>query len=110
MKLEIQIRAFYKGLPDDSRLSACHVSLYCALLIIWDQNAHKSPFRTTRRTLMNLSKIGSAATYHKCIKDLIGLGYIQYEPTYNPFIGTRINLLSISDKITAKFSSESSYG
>ena len=106
MKLEIQIRTFYKGLQDDTRLSACHVSLYCALLIIWDQNGHKSPFRTSRRTLMNLSKIGSASTYHKCIKDLIGLGYIQYEPTYNPFIGTRINLLSISAKITAKSLSE----
>jgi len=43
---------------------------------------------------MNNSKIGSLATYHKCIKELDAFGYIVYKPTYNSYIGTSIHIES----------------
>ena len=44
---------------------------------------------------MNNSKIGSLATYHKCIKELDAFGYIVYKPTYNSNIGTTIHMQSL---------------
>jgi len=43
---------------------------------------------------MKRSKIGSLATYHKCIKDLDLFGYIVYSPTYNSHTGTSILIQS----------------
>lgn len=39
---------------------------------------------------MKLSKIKSTATYHKCINDLTAFGYIDYEPSYDHFKGSKI--------------------
>ena len=41
---------------------------------------------------MKLSKIGSANTYTRCLKQLDEWGYIQYLPSYNPLKGSLVNL------------------
>ena len=41
---------------------------------------------------MRLSKIGSANTYTRCLKQLDEWGYIQYLPSYNPLKGSLVNL------------------
>jgi hypothetical protein len=33
---------------------------------------------------MNLSKIRSTATYHKCLGDLVYFGFIDYKPSFHP--------------------------
>jgi hypothetical protein len=38
-------------------------------------------------------------TYHKCLKNLHSLGYINYEPSYNPFKGSHVYLLNLSDEL-----------
>jgi hypothetical protein len=76
----------------DSRLLPTHISLYMAMLSTWEQSRFNIPFRITRKELMRLSKLASTATYHKCLKDLIGYGYINYEPSYNHYLGSRISL------------------
>ena len=48
---------------------------------------------------MRISKISSKATYHKCLKNLHSLGYINYEPSYNPFKGSHVYLLNFSDEL-----------
>ncbi len=48
---------------------------------------------------MRISKISSKATYHKCLKNLHALGYINYEPSYNPFKGSQVFLLNLSDQL-----------
>jgi hypothetical protein len=49
---------------------------------------------------MKLSKIGSTATYHKCIKELNNWKYILYKPSHNPFKGSKVKLFNFesSDK------------
>jgi len=42
---------------------------------------------------MQLSKIGSKNTYHKCIKELSHWNYIKYLPSHNPFKGSEIIML-----------------
>jgi hypothetical protein len=48
---------------------------------------------------MRISKISSKATYHKCLKNLHSLGYINYEPSFNPFKGSHVFLFNFSDEL-----------
>ncbi|MDP2159841.1 MAG: hypothetical protein Q8K02_05120, partial [Flavobacterium sp.] len=48
---------------------------------------------------MRISKISSKATYHKCLKNLHSLGYINYEPSYNPFKGSHVVLFNFSEDL-----------
>jgi hypothetical protein len=77
---------------DDDRLQSNHISLYLALFQFWNLNRFQTPIIIIREELMRLSKIGSANTYTKCIKQLDEWGYIRYEPSYNPMQGSRVHL------------------
>lgn len=53
---------------------------------------------------MIASKIQSCATYHKCIKELHRLGFLIYQPSFNPFSKTSIimhTVLSNSENRTS---------
>ena len=84
---------FLNRMADDGRLNTSHISLCFALVICWDQQRHKLPFRISRTILMDYGKIGSISTYHICIKDLISFGLITYVPSYNSYQGTLVTLL-----------------
>ncbi|WP_428743306.1 hypothetical protein [Tenacibaculum sp.] len=43
---------------------------------------------------MLFSKIGSKTTYHRCIKELHHWKYLLYEPSHNPFKGSRIKMFN----------------
>jgi hypothetical protein len=51
---------------------------------------------------MKGSKIASNATYHKCIKDLQRLGYLDYNPSFNPYSGTSITVHNFSEGYKSK--------
>ena len=72
----------------DNRLMATHISLFTALFISWQRGGFISPFAVTRRTLMAYSRIASIATYHKCMRELDEYGYIRYQPSYHPKLGS----------------------
>ncbi|HTK18853.1 MAG TPA: hypothetical protein VL442_05055 [Mucilaginibacter sp.] len=74
----------------DERLNATHVSLFTGLFVHWQRSGFVSPFAVTRKTLMAYSKIASIATYHKCIKELDAYGYIRYQPSYHPKLGSQV--------------------
>ena len=79
-----------KRMSGDDRLMATHVSLFTALFTCYQQNGFESPFTITRKILMAFSKIASIATYHKCIKELDDLNYINYRPSFNPKTGSLV--------------------
>lgn len=79
----------------NERLSATHISLYSAIYSLWQQSGFTPVFRISRRELMHLSKLGSTSTYHKCLKDLVTLGYLKYEPSYNYYKGSQAQLTGI---------------
>lgn len=76
----------------DPRLLATHVSLFTAMFVCWQRNGFIQPFSVSRKELMAFSKIASVATYHKCIRELDDNGYISYQPSYHPKIGSLIYL------------------
>ena len=46
---------------------------------------------------MRISKISSKATYHKCLRNLHDSGYINYQPSYNPFKGSHVIMFNFSE-------------
>lgn len=74
----------------DSRMLVTHVSLFTALFVCWQHGGFISPFAVSRRKLMAYSRIASIATYHKCIRELDEFGYIRYQPSYHPKMGSLV--------------------
>lgn len=84
---------FCQEIIGSSRILPSHVSLFVAIYHTWLKNGRKQPFTVNRRDLMLAARINSISTYHKCIKDLIDLNFIAYDPTYNYHRGSQISLL-----------------
>lgn len=76
----------------DRRVNVWHLGMYMVLLDLWNRNGRKNPIAITRQQVMQLARFKSIATYHKCIKDLVAFGYIDYRPTYDYYQGTKVIL------------------
>jgi hypothetical protein len=79
-----------RRMEKDDRLLTTHLSLFTGLFVCWQRNGFISPYSVTRKTLMAFSKVASIATYHKCIKELDEYGYIRYQPSYHPKLGSQV--------------------
>ncbi len=93
------LTGFFEKVGSDKMLNPTHVSLYMSLFQFWNCNRFKNPISISRDEVMRISKISSKATYHKCLKNLHSLGYINYEPSYNPFKGSHVYLFNFSDDL-----------
>jgi hypothetical protein len=93
------LTGFFEKVAIDRTLNPTHVSLYIALFQFWNCNRFKNPISINRDEVMRISKISSKATYHKCLKNLHNLGYINYEPSYNPFKGSHVILFNFSEDL-----------
>ncbi|TRX72556.1 transcriptional regulator [Carboxylicivirga sp. M1479] len=71
-----------------------HISLYLALFRRWNYERFKNPISISRDDMMRLSKIGSPKTYLKALKDLQRHGFVRYDPSHDPNIGSLINLFT----------------
>ena len=88
---------FLNRIANDERLNTSHISLCFALVICWNDQKRKQPFKISRKIIMDYSKIGSISTYHICIKDLTSFGLISYAPSYDYYQGTLVTLLIKGD-------------
>ncbi|MEO7264431.1 MAG: hypothetical protein ABIW38_05930, partial [Ferruginibacter sp.] len=86
------LNAFFTHVKNDMNLTSSHVSLYMALFQYWNFNRFQNPFPVYRDNLMQLSKIGSKNTYHKCIKELHEAKYIYYHPSPSKFLPVKISI------------------
>ena len=93
------LTGFFEKVALDRTLNPTHISLYIALFQFWNCNRFKNPISINRDEVMRISKISSKATYHKCLKNLHSLGYINYEPSYNPFKGSHVILFNFSEDL-----------
>lgn len=93
------LTGFFEKVATDRNLNPTHVSLYMSLFQFWNCNRFKNPISISRDEIMRISKISSKATYHKCLKALHAQGYINYEPSYNPFKGSHVFLFNFSDDL-----------
>ena len=95
----------FEKFSDDKRLSAYHISLYVALFQLWNINRFSNPLLIIRSEVMQISRISSKSTYHRCVRELESFGYIEYQPSRNAMVGSKVNILSF-EKI--KFSKKAS--
>ena len=92
------MNAFFAYVKTDTRLTSTHVSLYMALFQYWNFNRFQNPFPVYRDNIMQLSKIGSKNTYHKCIKDLRLAGYIFCHTPVSKFHRVKISIIKLDMK------------
>lgn len=92
------LNAFFSFVRSDNRLTSSHVSLYLALFQYWNFNRFENPFSVYRENIMQISKIGSKNTYHKCIRELHQAKYIIYSPPSSRFQPVTIRMLRLDVK------------
>lgn len=97
------LTGFFNSIAIEKTLNPTHISLYITIFQCWNVNRFKNPFTITREDIMRGSKIASTATYHKCIKDLQRLGYLDYNPSFNPYAGTSITIHNLQEGFISKF-------
>ncbi|MDN3664085.1 hypothetical protein ACFFU1_11455 [Algibacter miyuki] len=83
----------FEKFQEDTRLNPTHISLYMALFHFWNIYKFPETFYINRHEVMKLSKIGSKATYHRCLKKLSDWKFINYMPSHNPYKGSEIKIL-----------------
>ncbi|MCA0957717.1 hypothetical protein LCL86_01585 [Muricauda ruestringensis] len=82
----------------DGRLGPGHISLYLALFFYWNMYRFPEEFPVNRKELMKMAKIGSKSTYHRLLKQLDNMGYINYFPSHSPTRSSRVGLSQNWDK------------
>jgi hypothetical protein len=93
------LTGFFNKISYETNLNPTHISLYLALFQCWNVNRFKNPTGISREEIMKASKINSKATYHKCMKELELLGFMVYNPTFNPHSSSTIIMINFSEKI-----------
>ena len=88
------LNAVFLQFSKDGRLNPTHISLYVALFQLWNNYHFPTEFYINREEAMRFSKIGSKTTYHRCIKEMHHWKYLLYEPSHNPFKGSRIKMFN----------------
>lgn len=94
------LTGFFDKVVQENTLNPTHISLYIALFQCWNCNRFRNPISINRDEIMQISKISSKATYHKCLKNLHTLGYINYQPSFNPFRGSHVILFNFEQEQT----------
>ncbi len=102
------LTGFFIRIANEETIYPTHISLYLALFQSWNINRFKNPIAISRDEMMKASRIASKATYHKCIKELQSLGFIEYLPSYNPYSGSEVIIHNLSDSYSFKKGNASS--
>lgn len=92
----VHLNNSFKRFTDDQKATPFHISLYMALFHKWNSAKFRNPLSIARDDLMFLSKIGSANTYIKCLKELHAWGYIKYVPSHSYHIGSKIYMYTFN--------------
>jgi len=88
------LNAFFWHLQKDHTLRAPQISLYMALFHCWNCCRFAEAFFLDRDKLMQMSGIGSKATYAKCLKKLHLCGYIIYQPSAHRYHKPKVSLVT----------------
>lgn len=79
------------------QITISHLGIFLALLRLWTENRFQNPITVTRSKIMRLARIHARTTYHKCIKDFLNAGLIEYYPSFHPQGESKI-VLCFSEK------------
>lgn len=91
MDMQEAISGFLNRVRENPRVGPSHVSLFLAIAYLC-RNSAESGTRLFSHEIMSQAKISAAGTYHKCLRDLVDMGYLRYEPSYHAAKGSKICL------------------
>ena len=98
MAVDLNIfQPYLLSILSDERINVWHMAVLFAIIQLATSNDMQCPIFITRKKVMTLAHINSYMTYHKCIKELQQLGYINYDPSYHPALGSKVYLSSLPD-------------
>jgi hypothetical protein len=86
-------------ISETPEMNPTHVSLYISLFALWNLNQFRNPISINRREVMSISRIGSKHTYHKCLRDLHKMNFLEYFPSHNPMKGSLIEMFIFSTSL-----------
>jgi hypothetical protein len=89
-------KAVFEKMFED-KISPLHISMYNSLFYIWNKSGFDTEINIVREEVMKFSKIGSANTYTKTLKELHSLGYIKYFPSHNPLKCSQVTLIKFDN-------------
>jgi hypothetical protein len=92
---ENKLSGFIKTIQHQEWVTPTHISIYLAILELWNQNGFKNPVSISRSKIMTMAKISGNATYHRCLRELVKGKYVTYQPSYNPFFGSSVYVLAL---------------
>lgn len=92
----LPLTKFYEAIEDDARINTSHISVYMALLQVFNLSGGTNPFEITRAVIMKMAKINARSTYNKCLNNLHEFGFIKYFPSSGSAIPSRVLLLGLS--------------
>lgn len=104
------LNQFFAKIQNDNKMNPTHVSMYMALFYFWNKARFSSEFFINRNEVMQMSRIGSKGTYHKCLRDLSEWKYIIYKPSHNPHIGSKIHMFDFgtsTEQVVNRYSTKS---
>ena len=93
------LTGFFNKINNENAINPTHISLYLSLFQCWNVNRFKNPTGISREEIMKSSKINSKATYHKCMKELEALGFMEYMPTFNPHSCSNVIMVNFSGEL-----------
>ena len=99
MKQSPDIIILFDRIIQDKRMQPSHVSLYLSLFQLWSMSTFQNPFKICRKDVMNMSKIKSFATYHKCMSEIHNAEFINYSPSYDSYAGSLIEIIDMENKL-----------
>lgn len=101
MNYILHLNSFFRLVRQDARLRPHHITLYMALFQRWNESRFEQVFTIKREWVMHMSRIGSKATYHKCLKELHLARYIVYHPPVNKYGPAKISMITLPQKLPA---------
>ena len=87
---------FFSKCQADPDMAPCQIAIYLSLFQCWNKQRFENPITVIRDEIMRMSKITSKSTYHRSMKILHENGYIIYQPSYNPFLGSKVFLVDFT--------------
>lgn len=84
---------FFFAIDKDARISITHIGIYAALLQYWKEHEFANPLQAYSYDIIQIARISSPTTYHKCVRDLNEYGYIKYEPSFKRNSPSKVYLL-----------------
>ncbi len=93
MEREEKVKLLLKRWKGDPRLRVYHMVILMAILNLWLAQDSEGAISISRRLMLAVTRIGGIGTYHRYMKDLQVLGYIDYTPSYHPAKGSMVTLI-----------------